>query len=311
MPPPESDGPPPPPAPPPPPPPPLRSYTSSIKLRTGGAAQTKLIAASLEALSKHDPLSDGERPTSRQQVVETAHGAFTYFEHVPPQGAAKFAQQHRILPSTDVTGLKVWPCALQLLDLLAEWLPMLAERRGRPLRILELGAGTGVLGVGIAAVLGRVRAVDLVVLTDPDICVGGGESSLSLLGATVAANATAAPAAIARKLLWGHNPDVASIRDEFGSFDLVLGSELLYREDSVADLAATIEALDVPHAILAQRTRPSGTKALETAFLSHMAGFGFQDYSLRELGLETSIHSFRKPSSDADDAPVAPVAVPT
>ena len=64
------------------------------------------------------------------------------------------AQPRRIGgPKADLTGLKVWPVSLRLIEHLhAELLPGVQQRAGnRPLRVLELGAGCGSLGIGLAA----------------------------------------------------------------------------------------------------------------------------------------------------------------
>ena len=49
----------------------------------------------------------------------------------------------------------------------------------------------------------------------------------------------------ATKLLWGNAADVAALLGRYGTFDVAIGSELLYREDSVAALAETVVELGV------------------------------------------------------------------
>ena len=51
--------------------------------------------------------------------------------------------------------------------------------------------------------------------------------------------------------------------DAHGPFDVAVGSELLYREDSVSSLVETIQALGVPTVVLAQQTRPAGNFDIE------------------------------------------------
>ena len=58
----------------------------------------------------------------------------------------------------DLTGLRLWPISLKLLQEYEEHvLPRLREQRAQcgrpsaPLRVLELGAGVGALGLGVAA----------------------------------------------------------------------------------------------------------------------------------------------------------------
>ena len=176
------------------------------------------------------------------------------------QSAATFAQRHRVLPSTDLTGRVVWPCALVLLSHLRRAvLPGLLASTDRPLRILELGSGTGVLGLGVAAALGRRAAA--VVLTDLLFSVGVGASgapstSLDFLNETVAANADLGAAA-ARPLLWGNAEQLAALLAEYGRFDLVVGSELVYRPDCHGALIQTMRTACVGGAsvLLAHRER--------------------------------------------------------
>ena len=91
-----------------------------------------------------------------------------------------------------------------------------------------------------------------------------------MLQLAIEANASKAPSAAARKLLWGDAADAAALLKEYGSFDVVIGSELLYREDSVAALVQTAHALGTPTVILAQQTRPAANTAIERACVEGM-----------------------------------------
>ena len=66
----------------------------------------------------------------------------------------------------DGTGLKVWPTSMPLLFHLQR---LISERftSERPLRILELGSGCGLLGLGLAATCSPCD----IVLTDPAVAV--------------------------------------------------------------------------------------------------------------------------------------------
>jgi len=117
------------------------------------------------------------------------------------QGAASFAMQHRALPATDMTGLHLWNCSLRLVRYLTSptELPCTVTKLSRPLRIVDLGAGTGLLGLAVANRLGS--GVSEVVLTDPDVAIGGGWTSLDVLRANVEANVAISPTAAAAKLV--------------------------------------------------------------------------------------------------------------
>jgi len=253
-----------------PPPPKSADSRSSLRLRTGGPVVEKLLATAHEALRRDD--DDVEL---NWQTVETPCGTFAIYERTKlGASAASLALQHRILPSTEATGLRIWPCSYHLLEHLVAptGLPLMAKGLGRPLRLIELGAGTGILGIGVSAALGDRASI--VALTDPAIPIGGGYTSLDLLQRSVAANVATAPSAVARKLLWGDARDLGALRDAHGPFDVAIGSELLYREDSVGALVQTVQDLDVGTVVLAQQTRPAGM-AVEHAAIELMQRAGY------------------------------------
>lgn len=190
--------------------------------------------------------------SSRRTV--TVHGVplqlANYFFDTPVQ------QEIRIPRRADLTGLKVWPTALRILDQLSESvLPELRERaasRKRPLRVLELGSGTGVLGLGVALIGGPSH----VVVTDPNLPVNFTEtdsgSSLEWLQVNVDLNRDAFQQAgahvEARELEWTSDEHIESVRraclpGDADAFDLVLGSEILYDPDQYDPLLKTLNRL--------------------------------------------------------------------
>ena len=137
----------------------------------------------------------------------------------------------------------------------------------------RLGAGTGILGLGVSAALGA--HAEVVVVSDPAVPIGGGLTTLDVLKRTLSANAASAPSAVACRLLWGDADDVSALRAAYGSFDVVIGCELLYREDSVAALVQTVRELDdVAAVVLAQETRPAGM-AIEQTCVALMREAGY------------------------------------
>jgi len=200
--------------------------------------------------------------------------------------------QDRAAPRrADLTGLKVWPCAHRLLARLrSEVLPhvraeLAARGATRPMRVLELGAGTGVLGMGISALL---EGDERVLLTDPALDVtfaappspnsaggaasgeagerGGGREvgdTLTWLAANVDANhAAIGGRAHVAKCLWGDADDVSAISANFGPVDLVLGSELLYDPDQYIPLLSALASFTADHtlAVLGFSHRHGGEK---------------------------------------------------
>ena len=128
-------------------------------------------------------------------------------------------------------GSVTWRGAEILLDYLS-CTSSVRESNRSTLRTLELGGGTGLLGVGLAAVCG-----DDVTLTDRD--------GIELLEATVARNAalidTAYGAARVVRLDWCDEGSMSAAR-----FDRVVGADILYNASCVAPLLRTIVALIPP-----------------------------------------------------------------
>jgi predicted nicotinamide N-methyase len=156
-------------------------------------------------------------------------------------------QPRTVRPKADLTGMKVWPVSLRILSQLCDPSCALLRRRGgspsaAPLRVLELGAGVGLLGLALAA----ARADVSVLLTDPGVEVhfeDGVSNTLDWLRANVAANADATRGrASAGQLLWGCGEHLEQI-SALGPFDLVLGSDLLYDPDMYPALRSTLDAL--------------------------------------------------------------------
>lgn len=205
----------------------------------------------------------------------------------------------------DLTGLKLWPTtAVPLFQRLRK--TILGDTRkkrsqtstcagsttsntctSRPLRILELGSGCGVLGIGVAS-LGEE-----VVLTDPAVpfhtCNTDDpkkeqntidNTTLQWLDANIGLNSDILDGrATARKLYWGNADDMDDVEGA-GPFDLVIGSELLYYAESFPGLLATIRRFGkggVP-VLLAYKTRRLG----ESKFLA--SAEEYFDISIERLG---------------------------
>jgi hypothetical protein len=132
----------------------------------------------------------------------------------------------------DATGRIVWPTAVPLMERIqSDYL----ENHGSPCRVLELGSGCGVLGMGLAAT-GSAN----VVLTDQS--VDWLESNVELNRDIVGDRAKVAP------LRWGDEDDAAKLdaAQNQAPFDLIVGSDILYDHSTHDALVATMRRFALP-----------------------------------------------------------------
>ncbi|KAJ8599596.1 hypothetical protein CTAYLR_004712 [Chrysophaeum taylorii] len=139
------------------------------------------------------------------------------------------AQPRRRGRSGDLTGLKSWPTSVPLLRYLADGVA--------GLRVIELGAGSGTLGIGLAALGAHV------VLTDPAIDVvldnDVETNTLDLLQGNVDRNrAVVGDRAKVAPLVWGDAGHLRALAPS--DFDLVVAADVLYNPDNYDALAATL-----------------------------------------------------------------------
>uniref|UniRef100_A0A8D2AM54 Protein N-lysine methyltransferase METTL21A n=1 Tax=Sciurus vulgaris TaxID=55149 RepID=A0A8D2AM54_SCIVU len=124
----------------------------------------------------------------------------------------------------------VWDAAV----VLSTYLEMGAvELRG--CSAVELGAGTGLVGI-VAALLGAH-----VTITDRKV-------ALEFLKSNVQANLPPhiQPKAVVKELTWGQNLGDFSP----GEFDLILGADIIYLEETFTDLLQTLDHLSSNHSLI-------------------------------------------------------------
>ncbi|OQR92438.1 hypothetical protein ACHHYP_03693 [Achlya hypogyna] len=112
------------------------------------------------------------------------------------------------------TGSAVWQAAEAMLQLMTQpaYQTMLQDRK-----VLELGAGTGINSLAASMSRGHVVATD------------GDPESLALIEENVKTNQFRLPRPVAvRKLVWGDQAQIKAIKQEFGLFDVILGSDVLF-----------------------------------------------------------------------------------
>ncbi|KAL4536055.1 hypothetical protein Ndes2526A_g05602 [Nannochloris sp. 'desiccata'] len=129
----------------------------------------------------------------------------------------------------NVAGSVVWDAALCLINYLDHNKNLIAEKR-----VIELGAGTGALGLAAAAL-----GASSVTLTDLDHLEG-------LITANIARNNLSAKASSA-PLCWGQ-PISSQIPTP--PFDIILASDVIYQQASIEPLISTLKALSCPCTII-------------------------------------------------------------
>ncbi|KAK7360008.1 hypothetical protein VNO77_01980 [Canavalia gladiata] len=183
-------------------------------------------------------LTDEEKPS----VFATVH------EGTPKQ---QLIQKHilrsiqstvviRQLPSEGLS-FQLWPAATTLVSILdnrridpanSPLSSALSTARDGPLRVLELGSGTGIVGIVAAATLGgNVTLTDLPHVV-PNIRFNA-EANAGVVGSSGGA-VTVAP------LRWGHADDVEAIGREF---DLILASDVVYHDHLYEPLLETLRLM--------------------------------------------------------------------
>ena len=163
--------------------------------------------------------------------------------------SAEHAKEAKASVDGLATGSTVWDagivCAAHVYASHAE----LAARDSAQLRCVDLGSGTGVVGLAAAA----SGAFSHVVLTDLPSVVPFTQRNVD---ANASATGTTEVSAVA--LRWEESADLRAVAAAHGPFDLIVGGDLLYRPPVVEPLL---------HALRALATR--GTTVLLAASIQH------------------------------------------
>jgi predicted nicotinamide N-methyase len=162
-----------------------------------------------------------------------------------PNVEFKIQQQFTAPPGgaidVDATGSFVWPTALPLLERIQTDFFLLDDgrkttKRERRLRVLELGAGCGLLGMGLAA----TGCVD-VVLTDHSRAIAWLQGNVEINRELLGGCATVAP------LGWGDQEESSLLeaQQQQRPFDLIVGSDIVYDQSKHAELVETMKYFSV------------------------------------------------------------------
>lgn len=170
----------------------------------------------------------------------------------PQQQQQEEQEQKHHLPSIDSTLLirqlpsqglsfQIWPAANTLVTLLEKpqqqstnspLSPVFGRFIHSPLRILELGSGTGLVGIAAAAILGaQVTITDLPHVL-PNLAFNATVNSTAITSKGGAVDV--------KNLRWGESEDVESIGR---NFDIVLGSDVVYHDHLYDPLLRTLQLL--------------------------------------------------------------------
>ena len=165
------------------------------------------------------------------------------------------------------TGGRVWNTALALVSLLAEHPDLISDKR----HIVELGSGTGFLGIACSILLSAHTGLDLHRPDGPRITVTDRESLIPIMKEHIRINGVA-DGVEAATLVWG--ADVSA----FGAPDAVLMADVAFT-DAYADLAATLASLCGPETLVLHgfKARREGVGQL---FLEEIKRLGFTTEAL-------------------------------
>jgi len=229
----------------------------------------------------------------RPDMLEDSCQIFSIEVGLPTRGRTlRFVDGFRGDAPGPGTGFSVWNGSRILLDYLEstyqrEW----QQRPERP-RVLELGAGCGLTGMGLAQLGAEV------VLTDvPTVC--------PLLTCHVAMNfpcdsTTPLVAPRVETLRWGHQDDLArllSLEQPKGGFDYVIGSEIAYDPDANQALVQTLHALTSLQTSTCEVPDPSvAPEKRHTRVFMALArrGCEFEDFASQVARARWSLHIWRE-----------------
>ncbi|KAF6166652.1 hypothetical protein GIB67_005514 [Kingdonia uniflora] len=159
----------------------------------------------LKILEDEEPNNNGEQQITQQVVAHylTSIKSTLVIRQITSQGLS----------------FQLWPAATTLVTLLDNHQPTtlssILHPRVPPLRILELGSGTGLLGIAAASILGaNVTLTDLPHVL-PNLQFNADANKETVGGSSVSV----------ASLRWGEEEDMKSIGREF---DVILGSDVVY-----------------------------------------------------------------------------------
>ncbi|KAL8091385.1 uncharacterized protein LOC141688904 [Apium graveolens] len=138
----------------------------------------------------------------------------------------------RQFPSQGIS-FKLWPAATTLVSLLdnSAFSSLFQPSSSKPLRLLELGSGTGIVGIAAAAILGTH-----VTITDLAHALPNLKFNAEANSKTIGGNAGKLEVAA---LSWGDDQDMEAVNSQ-ADFDIIMGSDLVYHHHLFDPLLRTL-----------------------------------------------------------------------
>lgn len=172
----------------------------------------------------------------------------------------------------DRTGCLIWPTSVIFCRYLCDRVSLLQGRR-----VLDMGAGTGLVGLVASRLGAAVSLVDM-------------PQAMPLLEANVAADAAGRPPAAGATevlpLLWGNAAHLTELLKGGGRFDVVLCCEVVYQQppEVLAALRATLRDLLAPEGtlIFAYQQR-DGAEFTDAPFFAELPTVGLVQVSEESL----------------------------
>jgi hypothetical protein len=169
--------------------------------------------------------------------------ASTIFETIEIQNIQVCVQYIDEYPGASQSGYHLWPGARSMCDFLCQnWTTLcneIQQENGQSLRVAELGSGMGLCGLCVAAL--GADSIELVLATDADKIIldrvlESFERTKITLGTTMAPLKT-------KCLRWGEDLEQLIVEGYANSFDLIIGSDLIYSDGLIKPILQTVLTL--------------------------------------------------------------------
>eukprot|EP00977_Amphora_coffeiformis_P009164 scaffold2092_cov144-Amphora_coffeaeformis.AAC.5 len=270
------------------------------------AASTEQLSSSVaEHHQKEESDKDHQNQDSLTNVSLWNGTSLSFFSELPEEEAAE--------EKSDGTYAHVWPAAKYFIEnvlAVPTSLPILNDNEQYPKRVLELGSGTGVLGLSFSILLSeRRRQHGPVALKRPlsstnqaiEVVLSDCSAGIPLLRRNVEYNGDRIPSTVSvtcQALNWSEGRQVTA--DDV-KYDMIVGSDLLYNIELLASLAETVNENLKENGLVLLSVRWRKPES-ERVFFQNTSNRGI-DWSLLSTpkGCDLKWNEFGNPSSEASN----------